>query len=248
MKRILLIIFSFIFWLWFIITNILMFAIAFVIWILTLPFDRKLAILHQFSSFWGYSYIWLNPLWPTTISGRYNIKRGKTYVILSNHQSMLDILVLYGLFRPYKWVSKKENFKIPIIGWLMRLNRYVEIDRGSKESYRKLLATTGNLLQKGNSILMFPEGTRGPGGNIQHFKDGAFRMAIDNQANIILVVLDGTGLTIPRGGVIMSGRKRIRVKICQEIPFESFMNKSAKELMAEIREMMLIEYNRLLTG
>ena len=43
---------------------------------------------------------------------------------------MLDILVLYGLFRHYKWVSKKENFRIPIIGWLMRLNRYIEIERG----------------------------------------------------------------------------------------------------------------------
>ena len=239
--------FSILFWLWFILTNIAMFAIAFVIWLFTFPFSKKLALLHLFSSFWGHSYMWLNPLWPTRICGRENIKQGKTYVIISNHQSMLDILVLYGLFRHYKWVSKKENFSIPIIGWLMRLNRYVEIDRSSKRSYMNTLHKVEQHLIRGNSVLMFPEGTRGPGGLIQPFKEGAFRMALENRVGIIPVLLDGTVATIPRGKIILSGKTPITVRVYPEIPYESFRDKSSKQLMNEVRDWMMEEYEKVHT-
>jgi 1-acyl-sn-glycerol-3-phosphate acyltransferase len=241
-----LIIYSILFWLWFILTNIAMFAIACIIWIITRPAGRKLFLLHQFSSLWGHSYMWLNVFWPTKVIGRQNIKPGKPYVIISNHQSMLDILVLYGLFRHYKWVSKKENFSIPIIGWLMRLNNYVELDRSSKKSYLKTLDHIAQHLRAGNSVMMFPEGTRGPAGQLLPFKEGAFRMAIDNKVGLIPVLLDGTAGTIPKGKIIMSGRTRITVRIYPEIPFEQFREKEPKQLMNEVREWMVNEYNRIL--
>jgi len=155
---------------------------------------------------------------------------------------MLDILVLYGLFRPYKWVSKKENFSIPIIGWLMRLNRYLEIDRGKLDSYAKLMIKAREYLQNGNSLLMFPEGTRQPGGSPGPFRDGAFRMAVESGVGIMPVILDGTSRTIPKGGVIMTGKHNIIVKILDEIPYESFRDKKPKELMKEMREIMIKEY------
>jgi len=243
-----LVIFSLLFWLWFILTNIAMFAIACVIWLFSRPAGRKLFLLHQFSSFWGHSYMWLNPLWPTRIYGRKNIRHGKTYVIISNHQSMLDILVLYGLFRHYKWVSKKENFSIPIIGWLMRLNNYVELNRSSKKSYLDTMDHIKWHLGRGNSVMMFPEGTRGQAGELLPFKEGAFRMALDNKVGIIPVLLDGTAGTIPKGKIILSGRTRIRVRIYPEIPYEQFRDKESKQLMSEVREWMAEEYGRIHRG
>jgi 1-acyl-sn-glycerol-3-phosphate acyltransferase len=242
LKRSGLVIFSLVYWLWFILTNIIFFAIALVIWIITVLFDKKLVILHQWASLWGYSYIWLNPLWPTRITGRRNIRCGKTYVIVSNHQSMLDILVLFGLFRHYKWVSKKENFRIPIIGWLMRLNRYIEIERGRIGSYAGLIKKISSCLQNGNSVLMFPEGTRQPGDKMGSFKDGAFRMALDNRAGIIPVILDGTAAAVPKGKIILPGRVKINVKILDEIPYDDFKGKKPKELTDEVRKIMLEEF------
>lgn len=242
-----LIIFSILYWLWFILTHIVMIHIAFVIWIITLPFDKKLAILHMFSSFWGHSYMWLNPLWSFKMTGRKNIKRGKTYVIISNHQSMLDIVVLYGLFRHFKWVSKKENFSIPITGWLMRMNRYIEIDRGSKGSYLSMMKKINSTLKSGSSILMFPEGTRQPEGGIGPFSDGAFRMALENQVGLIPVILYGTANAVPKGKIILPGRRKIIAKILNEIPYENFREKTPKELTNEIRGLMISEYNKLKT-
>jgi 1-acyl-sn-glycerol-3-phosphate acyltransferase len=245
LKQAALVVFSLLFWLWFILTNIAMFAIACVIWLLTRPFGKKLYLLHQFSSFWGHSYMWINPLWPTRIYGRENIRPERTYVIISNHQSMLDILVLYGLFRHYKWVSKKENFSIPIIGWLMRLNNYVELDRSSKKSYLDTMNHIQRHLSRGNSVMMFPEGTRGPAGQLQLFKEGAFRMALDNRVGILPVLLDGTAGTIPKGKIILSGSTRITVRVYPEIPYEQFREKDSKQLMNEVRGWMVEEYDRI---
>ena len=189
--------------------------------------------------------MWMNPLWSFKMEGRKNIKRGKTYVIISNHQSMLDIVVLYGLFRHFKWVSKKENFSIPIIGWLMRMNRYIEIDRGSTGTYLGMMRKISATLKGGSSVLMFPEGTRQPGEGFGVFRDGAFRMALENEAGIIPVVLDGTAAAVPKGKLILPGKQRIVVKIMSEIPFESFRGKTPKELTNEVRELMISEYNKL---
>jgi len=245
-RRIFLILFSIVYWTFFIFSCILMFSVALLIWLVTLLFDRKLCFLHLFSSFWGHMYIWFNPIWKCRIYGRNKIRPNKTYVVISNHQSMLDILVLYGLFRPYKWVSKKENFRIPIIGWLMRLNRYLEIDRGKLDSYAKLMTRAREYLQNGNSLLMFPEGTRYPGGNLGPFREGAFRMAFESRVGILPVILEGTSRTIPKGGLILTGKQKIIVKILDEIPYESFRHKNPKELMREARDLMEEEYNKIL--
>lgn len=247
-RRIFLISFSVLFWTFFVLSCIFMFLVAFLIWLLTVLFDRKLRYLHLFSSFWGHMYIWFNPLWKCRIYGRNKIKQNKTYVIVSNHQSMLDILVLFGLFKPYKWVSKKENFSIPIIGWLMRLNRYLEIDRGKLSSSAKLIAQARKYLQQGNSLMMFPEGTRYPGDNLGPFRDGAFRMAVENRVGLLPVLLKGTSHTIPKGSIVLTGQQRIIVKIFDEIPYESFRDKDLKQLMREVREFMVKEYDMIGSG
>ncbi len=161
---------------------------------------------------------------------------------------MLDILVLYQLFVPYKWVSKKENFRIPIIGWLMRLNGYLEIDRGKKDSMLRLMERAGEFIRQGNSIMMFPEGTRYPGGSLGPFKDGAFRMALNNQADLIPVVLDGTARALPKKGAILTGFANVRVRVLDPMPYGTFSGKPVRELMQEVRDRMSEEYERMQSG
>ena len=82
--------------------------------------------------FWGSLYTWFNPAWPVKVVGREKIDPNETYVMVANHQSLLDIFVLFRLFRHFKWVSKIENFNIPCVGWNMRLNGYIELRRGDR--------------------------------------------------------------------------------------------------------------------
>jgi 1-acyl-sn-glycerol-3-phosphate acyltransferase len=245
MRKTGLILYSSLLWTFFLITSIVLFSIASLIWLLTRWFDRRLVILHLWSCFWGSWYIWFNPLWQVRVKGRRKIPWKRPCVLVSNHQSMLDILVLYHLFVPYKWISKKENFRIPIIGWLMRLNGYLEIDRGKKDSTLRLMQHTGEMIRRGNSVMMFPEGTRYPGGSLGPFRDGAFRMALDNQADIIPIVLEGTARALPKKGAVLTGFTRIRVRVLEAVPYESFAGKPIRELMNEVRDLMAEEYEKI---
>lgn len=245
MKKIGLLIFTLLWWTFFVISSIIFLIIAVPVWFFTRWFDKRLLILHLWSSFWAACYIWVNPLWRVRISGRKKIPWDRPCILVSNHQSMVDIMVLYMLFVPFKWVSKKENYRIPILGWQMRLNNYLEIDRGQKQSLLKLLKEAGELIALGCSILIFPEGTRGPGGELGRFREGAFKMALDNRVDIVPMVLDGTAKAIPKSGIIMCGFSRINVRVLDPVPYEEFSGKSVRELTDEIRELMSVEYEQL---
>ncbi len=245
MKKAGLTIFTFLQWTFFLVSSITFLAIGLAIWLITRWFDKRLLILHLWSSFWGACYIWVNPFWRVRISGRKKIPWNRPCVLVSNHQSMVDILVLYSLFRPFKWVSKKENYKIPILGWQMRLNNYLEIDRGQKESLVKLLKKASRMISVGCSILLFPEGTRHSGGKLGRFREGAFKMALDNKVDIVPIVLDGTARALPKKGIVITGFSNIRARVLDPVPYQAFAEKSVKELTMDIRELMSAEYDKL---
>src|SRR5512143_2833619 len=96
---------SALFWLFIVVTSILLFPVAVLIWAVTVLFDRRLVLLHRFTCFWASLYSWLNPAWRVRVVGRENVRPGATYVMVANHLSFLDILVLFRLRRHFKWVS-----------------------------------------------------------------------------------------------------------------------------------------------
>jgi 1-acyl-sn-glycerol-3-phosphate acyltransferase len=216
-------------------SSIALFPVALVLWAVTSPFDRRKLLLHQFTNLWASLYTWVNPLWPVTVEGREKIRRGETYVMVANHLSLLDILVMHRLLRHFKWVSKIENFRIPFIGWNMRLNRYIELRRGDRESVVRMMADCERTLRAGSSILMFPEGTRSRDGGLQAFKTGAFELALRTQTPILPIVIEGTRNALPKRGFVLQGHHPIRVRVLDPIPAESFAQMSAKELAEQTR-------------
>src|SRR5262249_44611588 len=152
--------FSVAFWLFIGLSSALLFPVALLVWAVTAPFDRRLRVQHLFTCFWASLYTWANPLWRVRVVGRERVRPGATYVMVANHQSFLDILVLFRLFVHFKWVSKAEMFRIPCIGWNMALNRYVRLRRGSPESIARMMDTCAAHLVAGSSVMIFPEGTR----------------------------------------------------------------------------------------
>ncbi len=229
---------STVFWAFLVGSSFLLFPIAAAVWVLTLPFDPKLRALHLFTCFWGSLYTWANPAWPVRISGREKIRRDEAYVMVANHQSLLDILVLFRLFVHYKWVSKIENFRIPLIGWNMRLNRYIQLRRGDRSSVVKMLALCRETLAAGSSVMIFPEGTRSPDGRLRSFKPGAFVLAKATGRPILPIVVDGTASALPKRGFVLQGRHRIHVTILDEIRPESFAAESPEELASRVQALI----------
>jgi 1-acyl-sn-glycerol-3-phosphate acyltransferase len=160
-------------------------------------------ILHQYSCAWAVFFIVINPLWKVRVSGREHLRWRGPAVLAANHASLIDILVLFQLFRPFKWVSKAENFKLPFIGWNMRLNGYVPLVRGDKASIIDMLERCSRLLRKGSPVLFFPEGTRSADGALRPFKDGAFKLATDHAVPLIPIAVHGTGRALPKHGMVL---------------------------------------------
>jgi len=191
--------FSTLFWVFLAVSSVLLFVAAALLWAVTAPFDRRRVVQHRFTCWWASLYTWLNPWWPVTITGREKIELRQTYVMVANHLSLLDILVLFRLRRHFAWVSKVENFRVPFIGWNMRFARYVPLKRGDRASVQAMLKACGTKLEQGTSIMMFPEGTRSRTGELQAFKPGAFELALRMGVPIYVeeAVLAEAGLLIP---------------------------------------------------
>lgn len=223
-----------------------MFPIAALIWLITFPFDRRGWVLHKFTCFWANMFTWPNPHWNVTIE---NIEKAKprnvARIIVSNHLSMVDIPVLFRTWLHFKWVSKSENFKIPFVGWNMRLNRHIELDRGSNKSNARMMRACEATLASGSSVFIFPEGTRSANGRVSGFKRGAFELAKRTGAPILPIVIDGSAQALPKKGVVLRGFHRIKVRLLDPIEPESFAEESVEALTDRVRGLIRTEHEAM---
>jgi 1-acyl-sn-glycerol-3-phosphate acyltransferase len=211
------VLFSFAYWVFVVVTMPLLFLGALAVFLATVAFDRRRVAMHLYSCFWASFYVWMNPRWRVVFQGRERLPWRGPAVLVANHLSLLDILVLYGLFRPFKWVSKAELFRIPVVGWNMWLNDYVPLRRGDRESIRNMMEHARRHLEAGTPVLLFPEGTRSPDGRLQTFRDGAFRLALGAGVPVIPIAVSGTGLALPKHGLALRNRMDGRVSVLPAI-------------------------------
>ena len=220
-------------------TSIPLYLIALTIRLVTYPFDRRLRFLHLFTCFWASLYSWMLPAWKVRIEGRDNVRKNVAYMVVSNHQSQLDILIAFRLFFHFKWVSKIEMFRFPLIGWNMVLNRYVKLKRGDRESIAQMLKECEVHLDEGSTIFMFPEGTRSPDGEIKAFKLGAFQLAHKKKVPILPIVISGTSKALPKYTINFTGVQKLYIKIFKEIPYAAFKDLSVEETAEMVRQFMI---------
>jgi 1-acyl-sn-glycerol-3-phosphate acyltransferase len=220
-------VFSIAYWIFAVLTMPVFFAVAVVIRVLTFPFDRRRVVQHLWSCVWAQFYIWTNPLWRQRVAGRERCPWGGAVVYAANHASIMDIAVLYGLYRPFKWIAKAELMNTPFIGWNMRLNDYVEVARGDRESIKVMMARCRDHLEAGNPLMMFPEGTRSPDGRLQAFKDGAFKLAIEASCPVIPCAITGAGESLPKHGIVMRRRMDAKLQVLEPIHPKDFPTTAA---------------------
>ncbi|MEH0021975.1 MAG: lysophospholipid acyltransferase family protein [Desulfobacter sp.] len=217
------------------VTCALFFCIACVIRLVTAPFDRRRIITNVFSAFWASVYIWCMPAWSVRIIGRDKLSLDENYVLVSNHQSQLDILVLYRLLFPYRWVSKAAVFNLPFIGWNMRLNGDVRLKRGDKASISTMMARCEALLSQDVSIFFFPEGTRSRDGRVGPFKPGAFILAQKAGVPIQPVVLNHTRKALPKHSLTITKHKQMEVRVLDKIPVSRFAHLAPEQVADMVR-------------
>jgi len=195
--------------------------------------------VHQNSIRWARSIISFSPIWNLAVTGRENLQQGKHYIIVANHQSLLDILaVCAALSINFKFLAKRELFQVPFMGWAMAAANYIPVDRGSHKSGRDAMHRITGVLKRGVSVLLFPEGTRSPDGKIHAFKMGAFKLARDNKVEILPIVIDGTGQALPKKTFLIKKKSTFIVSIGKPVSLDDFPDSSLEEAKEKIRHEM----------
>ena len=190
-----------------------------VLWLLTRRSDpgryrtgfafRQLAVIHQK----------LNPLWKFSVTGTIPSDPRRPYMVVANHESFVDILLIAHLPFEMKWLSKSEFFRYPLIGWMMRMAGDIRLDRGDRKSKVRVLHEMQDRLSKQVSVMVFPEGTRSQSGELGDFYYGAFRVAIQAGVPILPLAVIGT-----RDALIKRdwrfGSSHAEVRVLDPIPTE----------------------------
>ena len=236
---------SLVYWAWFVGVLLVLFPLCVLLWAATRPFDRRGVVLHRFTSWWGWLYTWPNPAWPVTIEHRERLDDAETYVIVANHQSLLDILVLFRIFAHFRWVSKIENFRIPLVGGVMYMNRYIPLSRGRRESTLRMMDACRESLNAGTSVLLFPEGTRSETSEMRPFKSGAFELARRTRRPLLPIAIEGTSRALPKRGFVLRGKHPITIRILEALPPAAFETLSSQELGRHVRELIAREIERM---
>ena len=229
------------FWMVVGLTMPLLFLAAALLFAVTAPFDPDRSVLHAFVCWSCHAYLHVNPLWRVRVEGRERIPRGAS-VLVVNHQSMADVAACMGLHRPFKFVSKASLFSLPVVGWAMKMLRYVRLERGRPHSTRAMLDQCRHWLRRGLAVLMFPEGTYAPGAALLHFKPGAFVLARDERVPMVPVLISGTRDLVVGDGPWMAPRVNIRIRVLDPLDFPA--GADAVQVAAAMRERFARELGR----
>ena len=203
-----------------ILTVILYFVVLF--FSVILPFDKQRKVAHAQCFWWSDFLTRMNPYWRLKVKGLENIDHNKTYVIISNHQSMADIIVLYQTRMQFKWVAKESLFRIPFVGWCLRLTKHISLARGEYSSIKKIYQEAAGWLRNNMSVLFFPEGTRSDTGEMKPFQNGAFKLAVREKKPILPIRLEGNYEAIPKGSWIFKAKVHANLTVLPAIDTSSF--------------------------
>lgn len=218
---------------------LVLYVASFIALVVCYQFDKKRVVVHKISKWLTDTVFVFAPGMRRDVIGMENIDPKQAYVVVLNHQSMVDILSIYNLPLVFKWVSKKEVYRIPLVGRLLLMHGDIVINRASAKEAMQLVHSKGKeWLKKGASVSIFPEGTRSKDGEIHNFKAGAFILAKDAGVPILPIVLDGTN-TLIRKGWMINWRNRITIKVLPPISAEEVQNRDIKDVMAQVKEDMV---------
>ena len=224
-------------WAWFAlaVTMIVMTPVIAITRLVTMPFDpgaylagrmfRRVAVIQQK----------LNPLWTFSVSGTVPDDPRRPYMVVSNHESFVDMLLISHVPMEMKWLSKSEFFKIPFVGWAMWMVGDIKLYRGDKKSGIQALQECRDRLDKHVSVMIFPEGTRSKTGALQEFKTGAFRVAVQAGVPVLPIAVLGTRDALVKHDWRF-GRSHAEVRVLEPISTDGLTKHDVLDLTAQARD------------
>ncbi len=190
--------------------------------------------LHSYARYWAKVGLLLAGV-RLQVAGEEHLPGGAV-VYMPNHQSNFDILALFaGLPVQFRWLAKEELFRIPLFGFAMRRTGYIAIDRSDRKKAIQSMAEATRRISEGTSVIVFPEGTRSPDGTLLPFKKGGFMLAIDANAPIVPIAIEGSHKVMPKHSRWIRGG-RIRVTIFPALPTAGTGPVGRDELIEAVRQ------------
>lgn len=198
------------------------FLASLILKILPFPIADREKLVHSQCFWWADALVGMNPFWKIKVEGLENIDHNRTYVIVANHQSFADIIIIYKTHMYFKWVAKQSLLKLPFIGGLLWVNDHIMLSRGKFGSIKAVYRQAAERLRSGVSMLFFPEGTRSGTDDMNEFQNGAFKLAIREKKPVLPVFIGGTREAIPKGGWIFKTRVSGRLVVLPPIDTSAY--------------------------
>jgi 1-acyl-sn-glycerol-3-phosphate acyltransferase len=208
----------------------------------------------------GRTMLRLGPVWIRWIlatfrvrveaAGLENVPTHAPVILMSNHQSLVDIAAIVSTLPPtqsWRFVAKKELTRVPIFGQVLVASGHVIIDRGDRERAVASLRRAAEIIRSGTTVIVFPEGTRSPRGNLRTFKSGPFHLALEAQVPIVPVTVSGSQRITPKGQLIVH-HGVVKITYGKPIPTRGLSNDDRHALAARVREAIARGYDLSLQG
>jgi 1-acyl-sn-glycerol-3-phosphate acyltransferase len=223
----------------------LVLVVCILLWFPLLIITRLLTLFDRGQYLTGYLFrrigpvmATLNPLWRFRYSGTMPSDPRRPFVVVSNHESFADILLISHLPWEMKWLSKAELFRIPVMGWMMWIAGDIPVKRGFGPSAVEAMERCREMLRNRVSVMIFPEGTRSKTAELLPFKDGAFRLAIEAGVPILPLAVSGTGTALPKHGWRF-GRSAAEVRVLEPVETAGLTLADVPALKARVRDMIV---------
>ena len=194
------------------------------------------------SKIWAWVMLGVTHVHPV-IRGREKIVKGRSYIIISNHQSEYDILALVTkLGIQFRWIIKKELRKVPLFGYALYVSRNIFIDRSDRDQAVRSIHEGVDRLPQGVSVMFFAEGTRSVDGTIQPFKKGGFIMALERGMPILPVTVNGSRRVLPKKSLVFRPGP-IEVVVGDPLETSGYTKEQLPEIMERTRGIITAQFN-----
>lgn len=215
-----------------------------IIFLLTAPFDPGRYTVGLWFRRAAVACVKLNPLWSFGTSGVIVDDPRRPYIAVANHESFADIFLLSHLPWEMKWVSKDAIFRIPVMGWMMRMAGDIRVRRSDLSSRSEAVQQIRDRLSRRVSVMVFPEGTRSRNGEMLPFRNGAFRVAVESRTAILPIAVAGTGTALAKGS-FRFGRARAVARVLPPVETDDLtvadipaLRERVRRQIAEAREVI----------
>jgi 1-acyl-sn-glycerol-3-phosphate acyltransferase len=199
-------------------------------------FDPNGEYVHRIARFWAVIHLRVNGI-IVSLEGADNMPE-PPFLFMSNHQSALDIFALLaGLPVSFKFMAKRELFRIPVFGWAMKRAGYISVDRDNPREALKAIEESAQKIKDGTAVLIFPEGHRSRDGRLQPFMKGGFSLAFRAGVPVVPLAIVGSFALQPAGSIMSPPERkgRVTIRVGKPVVMEGKGLSYKAELMGEVR-------------